>query len=446
MVTLTDYQARAYPLWKANGCRAIISAATGSGKTILGCECIRRFREDHPNVKTIVVTTSTKAVKQWEAELANFGIDDVEVYTYGKAVNKMHRGDRRTEFRTPDGTVDMFLSFDTADEITDGERVTVTQEYGLKCGLLVADECHHLTTPAHGQVMNMDPFFVLGLSATPEDSVNLLGDPIDTITVDEARVCPFMVHMVKFQPWKEEAERYDKLSRAMVRRARKVTGSVCHECGGSGTASIFRDVAMEKANVCASCNGTGYAGGRDTLKPGEDAEGWDSYDALVRRRREVCYTFDSRIPLTVKLVKKHFGERIVIFTERTEHAHKIADALTYNGIACSMNVKDKNTMKDFEQGKTNVLVMVKSLREAWDDPTLSVCIMASLSTRPKIMTQTMGRTMRIDPDNPDKHAHNYLLIANGTSDHRVKGSLDYPKDRFKDETPDTLFGTMEKWT
>jgi superfamily II DNA or RNA helicase len=258
--------------------------------------------------------------------------------------------------------------------------------------------------------MKFNPIHVLGLSATPEGSTAIIGEILDNIHVDEARVCPFTIHLVTYKPTKEEMESYNLVDAKMK--------EVAIACG----APADKPYLMPKVS--------------------------DEYDALALKRRQVSYTFKSRIPLTVQIAKFHLGERTVIFTERTWHAHAIEKAFIKEGIPCSMYVKDKDTFKDFETGKTNVLVMVKSLREAWDDPTLSVCIMASLSTRPIIMTQTMGRTMRVDPDRPDKHAHNYLLLADGTSDFRVRGSLDYPKNRFKNDTPETLFGskTLEEYT
>jgi superfamily II DNA or RNA helicase len=126
-------------------------------------------------------------------------------------------------------------------------------------------------------------------------------------------------------------------------------------------------------------------------------------------------------------VKKHLGERTVIFTDRTKNAYDIYYALCREGIQASMYVKDMDTLFNYENHKTDILILVKSLREAWDDPTISVLIMNSLTTKARIMIQTIGRALRKDPNNPKKHAHIYLNIADGTSDINVKSSLDYPK-------------------
>ena len=452
MTDLLPYQEKAYQTWKDNGFYGIIEAPTGAGKTKIGVDCIRQFLVEHPNKKILVLTTSKKVVQQWIEELDRWSItvsdewDSPKVMTYQMAVNKMYRG-------------------------------------GLTCDCLIADECQHLATPAHGKVMLTSPQCILGLSATPEESKAILGEPFYSIGIDEARICPFTIHMVKFTPTEEEQRSYDKATFKMECRALDVTeAGWCTKCLGTGTS--WKNADNE---TCDRCNGKGHIGGKKYLQPGYDREGWGSYDALVRQRREVCYSMPSRIPITVALVKKHYWkpcldcggrgywvadcchsdcqcepmncdecegegkvetyERIVIFTERTKDAHKIEQELIKEGIQCSMFVKDKDTLKDFEEHKTNVLIMVKSLREGWDDPTLSVCIMNSLSTRPKILTQTMGRTMRIDPNNPDKHAHNYLLIAEGTSDENVRGSLKYPKRYFIEQTAKSATEPSElsKW-
>ena len=46
----------------------------------------------------------------------------------------------------------------------------------------------------------------------------------------------------------------------------------------------------------------------------------------------------------------------------------------------------------------------------------NVVIMSSVNTRIIRNVQTIGRALRIDPNNPDKHAYVYLMIAEGTSD------------------------------
>jgi len=399
MKTLTEYQQRAYPIWKDNGFRGVIKSPTGSGKTYIGVECIRRFREEYPNSKVVVITTggkNGKVVTAWRRDLKEFGVENVDVFTYLEGCNVMYK--RRNE-RFTENIIEYAKFGDVTKDLSNDM---------VMYDLMIADECHRLANPKEGKVMGMNPFFILGLSATPEDSIKILGKPIDNISINDARICPFTVHLLRYDPTHEEMEWYVKKDKAM------------------------REWAVER----------GAPEDKPYLIPGSDP----LYDRLIRERREICYTFGSRIPIVVRLVKKHMGERIVIFTERTEHSHLIEMSLKMEGIQCSMNVKDKNTFKDFEEHRTNVLVMVKSLREGWDDPTLSVCIMASLTTRPKIITQTMGRTMRINPSNPNKHAHNYLILANKTSDERVKGNLDYPKDRFKEDTLQTVFAkTVEEW-
>ena len=80
-------------------------------------------------------------------------------------------------------------------------------------------------------------------------------------------------------------------------------------------------------------------------------------------------------------------------------------------------------MKDFEDHKTNVLALCGMLREGWNMVDTNVVIMSSVNTRIIRNVQTIGRALRIDPNNPDKHAYVYLLIAEKTSDENAIKNL-----------------------
>lgn len=279
----------------------------------------------------------------WESELKRFQIKNYTVMTYMSVVNKMQR------------------------------------EH-LRCDCMVCDECHHLATPVHGRVLELNPRYVLGLSATPERSVDILGKPMMTITVNEANLCDFLVHYTSFPMSAEEVQEYKNITERMRKRALALTG-------GQSTG----------------------------LPPGRDSYGWGSYDSMARKRRDLSYKFESRIPYTVALVKKHMTSNIVIYTERIETAQKIKNALLEEQI---LAVDDKH-VSEYESGKVRVLILCGKLREGWNKVDTNVVILSSVNTKVIKNVQTIGRALRVDPNNPAKKAHIYMLLAQDTSDESV---------------------------
>jgi len=318
----------------------------------------------------LIVTPSQKLNAMWENELKRFMIQNTTVMTYQTAVNRMLRG-------------------------------------GLRCDCLVCDECHRLSTPVQGRVLEMKPRYVIGCSATPEKSRYILGEPMVNIGVDDANLCDFLVHYTSFPMSPDESERYEKLTRRMRTRATEVSG-----------------------------------GSMTSLAPGRDSYGWNSYDALTRQRRDLCYRFDSRIPCTVALVKKHMMSTAVIYTERRESVQRIISALLDEGIIAV----DDSHLSDFESGRAKVLVLCQRMREGWNNVKINLVILSSVNTKVIKNVQTIGRALRVDPNNPDKKAHIYMLMASGTSDETVvRNTSSYYKGHYVVTTIQQELGGRTLW-
>lgn len=364
-----DWQAELYSQWKDNDYRGILEAKTGAGKTRAGAIVVDKYLEEYPNAHILILSTNKKINDGWMKELKLY--------------------DSMTE-HIKEGRLTV---------CTYSKAVNDFRRNGLRANCIIADECHALITPKQGQVMEitnrhgMPITHILGMSATPEPIEGL--PIIRMVGWEECNLCDFMVHYVTYTPTKSEMEDYNILNAKMVARANKVTG-----------------------------------GERDSLMPGydRDPETWWTYDRLSLKRREICYMFPSRIPNVLSLVKKHKGERTVIYTERREIAHAVHKAINDAGIPASIYVDGANTLSNYEDGTTDILVLCKKLREGWDDPTITVEIQATPTTTKRGHIQTTGRALRIDPNNPNKKANIYVLMAEGTSDSNVSRNSDFPKE------------------
>lgn len=357
-----SWQTALYERWRERGFIGICRAVTSAGKTRAGVIALRRYMDDHPDVRAMILSPSQTVSKSWAEELEIQGFPyDVEITTYQKAVNAMRRDD-------------------------------------VRCDVMIADECHRLRTPAQGRVLDMNPTAILGLSATPEEAVQILGEPFMEIDIKDANVCDFTIHYTYFDPTKAERERYDRATENMVRRALEVTD-----------------------------------GAKRNLPPGRDSVGWNSYDALARKRREVCYLMPSRIDHTMSMIEGNLGRRTVVYFERVSQVSEVSNELAKRGIPHAVHTQERSTFDEFESHDADILLACKSLREGWNDPTIECVIMGSISTRSIVNTQTIGRALRINPAKPDKHSDIYLLIANGTSDVNVTSNLKYPRENITEE-------------
>lgn len=269
---------------------------------------------------------------------------------------------------------------------------------GLTADCLILDECHRISPEKQSaQVMKLNPVHVLGLSATPEGSVRTLGQPFYTVDWDEAQLCPFYVHYALFTPTKSEFEEYKRQTDRM------------------------QHYALEKTKDASK-----------SLRPGIDSR----YDWMVRNRRAFAYEMPSRIPNAVNVIVPYAkaGKRTIVFAERNDTLKAIAKGLTERGIEWSVCSQWKDTLSDFEQHKTNVLLLAKRLREGWNDPTLEIEVLVSPTTRELSHTQVVGRVCRQDPKNPNKEAHIIVLLADGTTDVNLTKKNDFPRNAVETTT------------
>lgn len=352
MKALREWQRESYDRWRSTGYFGCILARTGSGKTVSGVSCISRFKQDFPFANVLIIVPSQKLIKQWADELKEQLVTGIPIMTYLQAINRMYRG-------------------------------------GLKADCLILDECHRIApNKQSSKVMELNPRFVLGLSATPGASVQILGKPFYTVDWEESNLCPFFVHYAKFKPTDEEMKEYDKWTMNMKRQASECTNGLTQ-----------------------------------SLPPGRNSR----YDFFVRMRRNVCYSFDSRVPNAVNLIRTYRNKRTVVFAERNDTIDAISKALDREGIDYAICNQRTNTLDRFEKHQCNILLLAKMLREGWNDPTLEIEILVAPTTRELSHTQMVGRVQRRDPNNPNKVAHIITMVAEGTSDENIIHSNDFPK-------------------
>jgi superfamily II DNA or RNA helicase len=272
---LRRWQAEALATWEAAGCRGIVGAVTGGGKTVFALACIERRK---PETALIVVPTVALLDQWWEETAAHFGLalDEVHVLT---ARSRLRRG-----------TVNIGVLNTTAKLNSTGAR------YGDL--MLIVDECHKAASPTFRSVLQLPATATLGLSATPERPyddglaeilVPALGPEIFQYTYAEALrdgvIVPFELRNVVFELEPERTEEYEQLTRKIAR--------VIGKLGAEAPEAV----------------------------------------ALYLRRARVLNLSHNRVLLALKLIATHRGQRTIVFHEDVEACEVIAEVLRESGVA-----------------------------------------------------------------------------------------------------------------
>jgi len=322
-----EWQKKVIKLWEKNGRKGIIKAVPGAGKTRAGFKVIDYIWKENPDAKILIVCPTKQIISQWKELFKETSID-IKTYFWASKQDA---------------------------------------EYDL----IIFDECHSLLSPVRQKALNIKCKWVLGLSATPEKSYELIGKIFLEVDWEEANVAPFNVEYIVFNMEKRQIAAHEMLTRSVKNAIR----------------------ALEEREIRH-----------------------DQYMQIIMRRRSFVYNLPQRIDKTVELVKENPNDRIIIFSERLDQINKIMAKLFAEGIGCSIYTSEFDTLKSYLDHETRVLVTSKMIKEGFNDPTTTLGIVASTPLSQRNHVQTIGRIIRAFPG---KIAKIYILLASGTSDMKL---------------------------
>ncbi|MFW6110856.1 MAG: DEAD/DEAH box helicase [Thermoproteota archaeon] len=130
----------------------------------------------------------------------------------------------------------------------------------------------------------------------------------------------------------------------------------------------------------------------------------------------------NKLPAINKILEKHEGEKIFIFTRYLRQVNMISQHLKKSGIhhrvitGSTSDMKRRKFFQEFKEGTTKIIVTTTVLDEGVDVPEASVAIIAGGSGQSRQMIQRTGRVCRYKEG---KTAYIYEVIA----DHELERSL-----------------------
>lgn len=311
--------------------RGVIKAFAGTGKTYASILLIK-----DRSFKKIIVGVPTKKLKnQWTQELENHHVKNFFVETF--------------------------------------HILSKEKSAGLKCDILIVDECHRSTSPVFQKIYdNIEYKNILGLSATPNKaSLQYCGNVIIDVPLEDAQISDFMVHFHAIDLTPSEQSKYDEYSEAIGRILGRMRRS--------------------------------------------DDERWtfrEKLDAMIFRRRGLVYHAEERIPKAVELLRENKDKPTLLICKRIDQANIISKITGYP--VYHSEKPDEKALYDFHHDKISVLLSVGMLSEGYDKRNIQCLIIVSTAITEAYHIQSIGRAVRL-PDNADIH----IILARKTTDEKL---------------------------
>lgn len=342
------YQSAAVEAWvKARG-RGTVVLPTGAGKTQVALMAIAEKKR-----ATLVVAPTLDLVRQWHEELETM---------FGVEVGVIGGGDYSPQAIT-------VTTYDSA--------YLHMENLGARFGLIVFDEVHHLPAPAYASAaqMALAPFR-LGLSATPEredGAERLLTDIVGPIVYREEIRAMAGEYLAAYTT--------EKVAVEMSEDARKEYEE---------SRALYRQFLSDNNIYIGSPRGWATFIQRSA---GSD-EGRAAFLAY-RRQKELAQAAPEKIDVVGDLLRKHSGERMIVFTHDNATAYAISRALLLPIITHQTKVAERTEiLKAFRAGTFDCVVTSRVLNEGVDVPEAGVAIVVSGTGSVREHVQRLGRILR----------------------------------------------------
>jgi len=359
---LHDYQEEALKKWLQTR-RGALVLPTGAGKTVVGIKAISVL-----NVPTLVVVPTLELVRQWKRELER------RLGTGGEGGGKGGGEGAEVEVGTYSGEAHILKPLTVSTYETAYLRA---EELGNRFLFLVFDEVHHLPSPGFASIAEM---FVapyrLGLTATYEredglhaDLERLVGGKVYEISVEKLagrHLANYTTRRVVTDLTGEEREEYEKYH------------------------AVFTDFLKQKGVVLRSPRDFRLL----VMRTGRDAGAREALLARNRARR-IALNSSTKLKALAEILDRHFGERIIIFTEHNSLVYAISREFLVPAITHTTPKEERaEILEKFRDGRYKVVVTSKVLEEGIDVPEASVGVILSGSGSRREYKQRLGRILR----------------------------------------------------
>jgi superfamily II DNA or RNA helicase len=348
-MVLRDYQEEALRRWFGSKCRGVVVLPTGSGKTIVALEAIRRLA-----LTTLIVVPTIDLLGQWRDALRNL-LHVSEVGILGGGSKSV-----------------LPITVSTYDSAS-----LKAAELGDAFGLLVFDEVHHLPGPSYrlAAEASIAPHR-LGLTATPERYDELHHDLDRLVGPVVYRIAPRLL------------ERGGYLAPYRIQTI-QVSLTSQEQAEYEAHMAVFREYTRKLAQA-----EPGWDFNSLVEHAFFDREARDALSNLEKARR-IALEASGKLDHVEKLLVQHRDAKVIIFSRYTRIVETISDLLGIPLITHKTKAPERERiLTAFKQGKYTKIVTGQVLDEGVDVPDASVGIIISGSGSQRQFVQRLGRLLR----------------------------------------------------
>jgi superfamily II DNA or RNA helicase len=368
-VEARPYQVEALAAWRQADGRGVIELPTGAGKTVVALLAIADL-----GCRALVIVPTIDLLGQWaRAFRQHLGLPRQSIALLG--------GDEREVGEITIATYQSAL-------------IQVRRLAGFP--FLICDEVHHLPAPSFRRLAEgiIAPYR-LGLSATTErsdgrhvDLDHLLGPLVYRRAPAELRA---QRHLAQYREERVEVE----LSTSEARTYRKV-----HE-----------QLARYQVSIGVPPQAP-FPFEQAILRSSRDPEAREALSAW-RAQRKLAWNAEAKLAEIERLLEKHAGDVMLLFSESNEMVERIAEAFCIPFITHTTPAEERRILLErFRAGSITKLVAGQVLNEGVDLPEARVAIVVSGSGTRREHVQRLGRILRPKAG----EAVLYELVTRGTGE------------------------------
>lgn len=394
---LFPWQLECLNIWFQNRGQGIVNVVTGAGKTVLALGAIARLEyalssEPGCSLRIKIVVPKVFLAKQWAQTLQDDLLvprEDIGIFS---GVHKDLPNRKYMIYVV--NSARYTLARHLLEDYREGNAI-----------LLIADECHHYSSPENSRIFDFTKYFpagvspsryyALGLSATPETAayqeklVPALGPEIFKYGFADALnaniISSFSIFNLKLKFTRYEEQQYLELSEQLTRALEKLM-HLCPFLIGLSSQRFFASLE-QLAQAAEDSTVAGLA--RSVL-------------VLAITRKDVVYRAESRISCVLALLTRiPQTSKVLIFNERIEVTEVIFERLhtLFPGQVGRYHSEmdegsRKNMLRRYQDSEIRILVSCRALDEGLNVPETDVGIIASSTSSSRQRIQRLGRILR----------------------------------------------------
>jgi superfamily II DNA or RNA helicase len=380
-------QLEAAEAWIDNGCRGSVIFSTGTGKTEIAFECAREAAklsgQDH--FRVLFLVPRIVLIEQNVNRLRRYGISDQDIgIYYGE-----HKEIKEITISTYQSAINNF------DLIRNAHMVILDEVHLVSESAVAFDNIFDIIVEDSRKA-------ILGLTATLDEkdpkyqTILTVAPPVKKYLIKEAvidgRLAKPVVRPVEVDFTYEEHRSYEDASMAIKDISKKL--------------QVYDAARMTKV----------------LMRGGSRASMAKIWFAQVRKRKELLSSTKQKMVKTAELVKRHSGQRVMIFSETIDSIQQLKEILEADGIPSKLihnGIKTKERQEILERwGKDYFpLLSVHTLEIGYDVPHVGIAIIIASTSNMNQVAQRIGRVVR-KVDGKDQ-ALVYVVYVRGTKDDNV---------------------------